>query len=431
MFGLAPYALTAGLCSGAPEGVAGAWVPWLLAALLKARSGSLVGAVGAVVAAVLVTLASPDLALMSPLLLPLVLLPGPHVPRGIGLLLGVATLGVLAGVGVLHPMLAAVDAPSSFPPASAMRWHDAPTPDGSLEAFRWVPGSAFFFGQRGDLAVFTGSEIAAQAAAMGWVPLGLAAVGSRRGTLRWLALGSAAMLLASGPYGAATPDAEVDAPGRAWSALSHLAPWLARVGMPAAASAYVYASVAVLASIGIDRIARPSTLAGVGVAAGVAAEVFLATPVPWPVWSTEAFVPPAVDAVRELPEDAVVLDWPPRHADGIGTVERYLYYQTRHRHRIPYDLSGGTGGLQFGENPWILELSRVTWGADWRPTLESPMATMSTADGRSALQVDGIGWLLLHPWHIDPTRRDDVIRWLDLQAAATRTFPDGAVLYRL
>lgn len=439
--------LSAGAASGAPEVLGMAWVPWALAAgLWVTRAPGPISALALALSVIAVSLADLHLALFAPLLLPLVVAPALVERRwgeGVGawvralgwVALGVAGAALVVGP-ILGPMLSALADPYAIAPPGSLRLVPLLAPDelgGAVASFATLsdvllPG--------GELAEVRGAALTMRSVYAGWVALVLAGVGAGLGRLRWVTLAVVALILAMGPYLLITPDGWRPVPVGWWTWLRETWPVYRLVTSPVHAMSFAFAGLAVLAGFGMDRLmvvlsaTRLTAVAPWALSGAIIVEILGLTPIPTQLPSAEVWIPGAVTEVRGVGPGAV-LDWPPREASGRSEISRYASYQMWHQRPVFFDLSSEPGDAGVESNPFFVALERASYGDGYRSPQWSKVSALPLGLGVEALSHMGFAWLIYHPWHVAPDRREAVESLLSSALVLHLEHPDGSRLYRI
>ena len=448
VFGFNALLLSAGAASGAPEVLGMAWVPFALGSLVwLLRAPGPLPALAVTASVALMGLADLHLALFAPLVAPVLVAPwllgqgliARDAPGRAGrsvlwVALGIGAAALLTGQ-LLGPLVTTLIDPDALLPPGGLSPEHLPSPEDlgqSLSGFATLagallPGSSYV-SHRGGAAVCTVAIYA------GWLSLGLAAAGARVGRLRWLALALLGLILAMGPYLLVTPDGWRPVPVAWWTWLAQTFPPYALTQSYVRAMAFAYAGLAVLAGAGAELLFEQSGrrvwvpwLAS----AAIMAETLAFSAVPTPLPSASVWIPGAVTRLRSLPREGAVLDWPQREGSATDEIPRYLYYQLWHGRPIFTDLASGEGPTGLESNPFFAELERLTYGETYRSPAWSAATSMPIYEGVSAMQGMGYVYVVLHPWHLAPDRRERVAQWLAATLTVASQEDDGSAVYAL
>ncbi len=162
----------------------------------------------------------------------------------------------------------------------------------------------------------------------------------------------------------------------------------------------VFPGLAVIYALAAVTLARAPRWAAAAVAAAVAAEFLVASPSPWPISRTEAFVdPPAEyirDAVRDDPARAGIVFDLPSGGFGLGMLtSRYLLLQTIHGQPIPYAPDVRASGCKLGSEAAGVLLRR-----------DAEAAALVT---EAALAQSGVRFVVTHGEMADTTVEDAML----------------------
>lgn len=448
IFGLNPLLLSAGAASGQPEVLGMAWVPLALGGLTwLLRSPGPAPAAFTALAVTFMGLADMHLALFAPLVAVALVAPWlverlttlrQDVPGSARALLW-AAVGVGAGAvalgQLLGPLFAVIQDPDALLAPGSLSPAPLPPPEAlrdSLSAFATLGGALV----PSEANTLRGHGAAASTiwTYAGWIPLALAAAGARVGRLRWLLLALLGLGLAMGPYLLVTPDGWRPVPLRAWAALAEVFPQVGLIQSYVRALAFAFAGLAVLAGAGADLLVerlRGRAWVPWATAAAIAAEAITLSPVPAPLPSASVWLPAAVTRLSTLPRKGAVLDWPQREGSAHDEIPRYLYYQLWHGRPMFTDLRSGVGPTGLEGNPFFAALERVTYGDGYRSTAWGEATAMPMSEGVTAMTGMGYAYLVLHPWHLAPDRREGVSAWLNETLTLASQEADGSAVYAL
>lgn len=280
----------------------------------------------------------------------------------------------------------------------------------------------------------------------GWVALVLASFGLARGRWRWLVLGLGGAALSLGPFLFLSVDSYRSEPVWWWRFLRSVLPPIRMITSYVRFSVWFYMGLAVLAGGGADlairRLAahlplrfRPllALVGGPLLATAVLAETILVSPVPWPLPSAQASIPEASYALAKLSNPGAVLDWPQRYPNRSVEVSRYFFYASVHHRPIPYDFAPTSympGPIE--DNAFFARLEKITYGPAYNSGAWDAETFYPIRLGLLSLKKAGFAYLVLHPEHIAPPRRIEVLEgWLDSLLMRAKTLDDGGVIYTI
>jgi len=277
-----------------------------------------------------------------------------------------------------------------------------------------------------------------QSTYIGWFAMFLGILGLRPGTFRWFAMGLVATTLSLGPFFVVDSISWRASTTSLWSWTTTLIPawdWIispvhfAPLGLLSASVLAGFGGQAIVDKIPSDRV--QATLFWIP-AAIVISECIWASPTPWPVPATPAWIPQTSYVLAEASQPGAVLDWPNRYADQSTEVSRYAYYQSAHKRPIAYDFAESS--LVVGEvekNDFFLSLEAITYGSNYQ-SIGGTVSINSDPDaGILALKKMGYAFLVVHPWHISSQRLEITISWLNSHLPLFAELDDGGLIYEM
>ncbi len=454
VFGFNSFLLSYGIASAVVETNTAGWIAWfLVAALWLLRRPGPRSALAAGLAFGITGVACLYWALITGLLAPLVLVPAlvdrlraAADGRERRRLLGWVVVGVVvAGVAFAIPgtrLLATYQDQGALLQDYAVRKQQLLPPDvmASL-AHDYASVAGYLLPGARNLAVHADMDRLVQSTYAGWLALALASYGLGRGRWRWFVAGMAGAVLSLGPFAFFTQHAWRPEPVWWWVALRAAFPPVRMVTSYVRFSVFFFIGLAVLAGAGADRFAawlrarslgRLAPWAGPALALAILAEIAFLSPAPVPVPSAVAWVPQASLALRDLPEEGAVLDWPQRYPGKKIEVSRYFYDQTFHWRPIAYDFAPTSympGPLE--GNAFFARLERITYGEGYDSGAWGEESRWPILAAVLEMQEMGYAYVVLHPWFVEPARLADVRGFLDAVLERVEDLPDGGTIYRV
>lgn len=266
----------------------------------------------------------------------------------------------------------------------------------------------------------------------GWLILALAVVGIAKAgawTRFWAFAGAVMLLLSTGPFLFVAPDVGLPSPWNPIYMLAyHALPGFRLMHIVDRLSVGVQLCACILAAAGLARLlprGAAGWAAGVGASILVLAEVALLSPVPWPIPTTPAAVPPEVRALASLPGRHGVIVLPLNRVQASLQPGEYFYWQTVHGKPMPTALTTRFPTAMM-ENPLIGALYLCE-----DPAYGVPPPAEALLPGLEALRAHGFGWILVRAPLMRPATAAKVEESLTALLGPPERFAGGGLLYSL
>ena len=251
----------------------------------------------------------------------------------------------------------------------------------------------------------------------------------RRWTWFWALAAGVLMLLSVGPFLYVAPGKGLSQPWNPVYALAfYTIPGFRMVAIADRFSIAVQLCLAILASAGLARLlpeGRKGTLVAALVASLVLLETALVSPVPWPIPTSSATVPPCVQALASEPGHLGVINLPLNRTSGTLQPGEYYFWQAFHRKPLPIALTTRFP-RQMMENRLVGTLylcEDLTYG--------QPPAAPALRPGLEQLRASGFGWILVDSAQMHAKSAQKVERVLTGLVGEPQRFEGGGMLYRL
>lgn len=267
---------------------------------------------------------------------------------------------------------------------------------------------------------------------VGWLVLLLAGVGLWKGggwARFWALAGGVMLLLSIGPFLFVTPT--VGLPG-AWNPVYMLAynlvPGFRLMHIVGRLSIAVQLCACVLAAVGLARVLpRGATgwLLAVGASTLVLAEVALLSPVPWPIPTASAAIPPEVRSLAEKPGRKGVIVLPLNREQYSLQPGEYYFWQSVHGKPMPITLTTRFP-TEMMEHPLVGALYLCE-----DPAYGDPPPPDALRPGLASLREAGFGWFMVETSLMRPESAAKVEKALTGLLGKPERFEGGGLLYSL
>lgn len=266
----------------------------------------------------------------------------------------------------------------------------------------------------------------------GLISLGLASAGlwrAGRWARFWALTGLVMLLLSLGPFLYLAPGVGLPGPWNpVWALAFYAIPGFRMIAIADRLSVVVQLCVALLAAAGLARWlpeGRRGTLTAALVATLILAEVVVASPVPWPIPTSIAEVPPAIQALASQSEPGALVPLPLNRTQNTLQPGEYYFWQTFHAKPMPIALT-----TRFPHSMMENRLVGTLYLCEDLAYGEPPPA-MAVLPGLEELQKAGFRWFLVNASLMHPQTARKVEKALTGLLGAPQRFDDGALLYRV
>jgi hypothetical protein len=266
----------------------------------------------------------------------------------------------------------------------------------------------------------------------GLLPLALALAGLWRGgrwTRFWGLTAVLMLLLSLGPFLYVAPGRGLPGPWNPlWALAFYIIPGFRMVAIADRLSVAVQLCVAVLAAAGLARWlpeGRRGTVLACLVATLVLAEVAMVSPVPWPIPTSVAVVPPQVRALAAETGSGGVIPLPLNRLKNTLQPGEYYFWQTSHGKPMPIALT--TRFPRFMMENRLVGTLYLCEDLDYG----DPPPAMAVRPGLEELQRAGFRWFLVNAGLMHPRTARKVEHLLTGLLGEPQRFQDGALLYRV
>ncbi len=266
----------------------------------------------------------------------------------------------------------------------------------------------------------------------GLISLALALAGlwrAGRWTRFWAFTGLAALLLSLGPFLYLAPGVGLPGPWNpVWALAFYAIPGFRMVAIADRLSVVVQLCVALLAATGLARWlpeGRRGTLTASLVATLILAEVVVASPVPWPIPTSIAEIPPASRALASETGPGALIPLPLNRTHNTLQPGEYYFWQTFHGKPMPIALT-----TRFPHSMMENRLVGTLYMCEDLSYGEPP-PPMAVLPGLEELQRAGFRWFLVSSSLMHPQTARKVEGVLTGLLGRPQRFDDGALLYRV
>ncbi len=238
---------------------------------------------------------------------------------------------------------------------------------------------------------------------IGLIALVLAAFGfwkERRASYYWLSAAALFGVLSLGPYLALSPNLALPKP---WSPFYlfayYVIPGFRMVAICDRLSIGVQISIAMLAALGLHQL-LPRGWRGLSLAlllvCAIVAELIYISPVPWPIYSSDATIPPIYQELAKRPERRGLVPLPLNRFNHQLQPGEYYYWQTAHHKPLPATLT-----TRFSDTMMSNRLVGALYLCE-DDNYQDPPDTLVLVPGLIKLREEGFGWIAVNSKMVPP-----------------------------
>lgn len=298
----------------------------------------------------------------------------------------------------------------------------------------------FFLPGKGNATVTITIDRLTRVHYLGWIALAVGFISFRnrrrytekeQGEWRyWFWSGLFFLALSLGPRVVFSDFSPFGVPSPLYMAMFWFFPMFHKVAIPFRFLALGLLSLGVLGSLGLSKVlSRQTRLAAltisVAVPTAMVLEVALVSPLPWPIPQSPSQVPACYQMLARQPGEFSIIDYPFERPDTQLIPGEYFYYQTVHKHPIPYRTSGVLSP-EVARSAFMEELSNSRTGMPSTFTSRENLRK-----GATSLRAMGFKYFILHQHLLPGGTMEQLEKALLPVLGEPARFADGVVVYEI